>query len=92
MSTYQNKPQVGIIVVCVDGHSVRVLDNKNITKVSQMKGDSQTMSDFGSNNLVAHVHVLYLNVGQNGTKKVVVQLGGWATPKCGILSTQNWPT
>ena len=28
-----------------------------------MKGHKPTMNDFGSNNLVLHVHVLYLNIG-----------------------------
>jgi hypothetical protein len=41
---------------------------KNVTKVSHMKGDKPTMNGFGSNNLVPHVHALYLNIGTKWMK------------------------
>jgi hypothetical protein len=46
---------------------------KNVTKVSHMKGHKPTMNDFGSNDLVPHVHALYLNVDAKWTK---TKLGG----------------
>jgi flagellar biogenesis protein FliO len=56
---------------------------KNITKVSHMKVHKQTMNDFGSNNLVPHVHVLYLNVGTKWTKNQAwgPNLTCWPTPQ-----------
>jgi hypothetical protein len=51
-----------------------------------MKGDKPTMNNLGSNNLVSHVHVLYLNVRPTWKKNQVWgrNMGGWPT-------TQVWP-
>jgi hypothetical protein len=50
-----------------------------------MKGDKPTMNDFGSNSMVTHVRVLYLNVGMKWKKNQVLRLNltRWPTPKYG---------
>lgn len=35
---------------------------KTINKVSPLEGNEHNMNDFGSNDLIPHVHGLYLNV------------------------------
>jgi hypothetical protein len=51
-----------------------------------MKGHKPTMNDFGSNNLVPHVHVLYLNVGTKWMKNQA-----WGPNLTGLPTSQVWP-
>ena len=51
-----------------DDNFISILVVKNITNLSHTKGHKTTMNDFGSNNLVPHIHVLYLNVGSKWMK------------------------
>jgi hypothetical protein len=44
------------------------------------------MNDFGSNNLVPHVHVLYLNVGTKWMKNQA-----WGPNLIGLPTSQVWP-
>ena len=63
---------------------------KNVTKMSLVKGHKPTMNDFGSNNLVPHVHALYLNLGTKWMKNQAWRpnLTCWSTSKYGQLTIQ----
>jgi hypothetical protein len=54
-----------------------------------MKGNKQSMNDFGSNNLVPQVHVLYLNADTKRKKK---QVCGPNFEGCRPPSTTNCPS
>ena len=46
----------------VDGNFIMFYVVKTVNKVSPLEENEHNTNDIGSNNLVPHVHVLYLNV------------------------------
>lgn len=55
-----------------------------------MKGIKQSMNDFGSGNLVSHVHVLYLSVGTSARKiSLVPKIWFGQPPKYDQMSSQH---
>jgi len=61
---------------------------KIVNKVSPFEGNEHNMVEFCSNNLIPHVHVLYLNVG---TKWMKNNLGGPTWHVGRPPSMANWP-
>jgi len=59
-----------------------------------MKEDKKSMSDFGSNNLVPHIHVLFLNVDTKWKKNHVGRpnLGVGRTPQVWQMAHPNMST